>query len=105
MATSFEIRLVVDGAAAYLHLSGDIDLAVDAVLVARVQELFDEPAITRVVVDLAGVTFIDSTGIGTLIRCRQQADQLGRQFSVRAATGRVEELLGIAGVSGYLEGP
>ena len=55
------------------------------------------------VLDLAEVTFIDSTGLGALMDARCESDRNGWEFSVRhpsAAVRRVIELAGVAQMLG-----
>ncbi|WP_428561003.1 MAG: STAS domain-containing protein [Solidesulfovibrio sp. DCME] len=65
-----------------LVLSGEI--VMDMVLerkaeVARLVEEYDGPAIT---LDLAEVTFMDSSGVGLLIGLRRQCQERGKRFAV-----------------------
>lgn len=55
-----------------------------------------------VVVDLAHVTFIDSTALSALIGAKQRLAELGRTLTVREPQLRVARVLELAGVNGYL---
>jgi anti-anti-sigma factor len=57
------------------------------------------------VVELSGVTFIDSAGINALLKGRRAADERGRVFRVTGATGIVRELLDMTGVWAHLSSP
>ena len=43
----------------------------------------------KLVIDLTGLTAIDSSGIGTLISCAGQMDQLGGQMRLAGAQGSI----------------
>ncbi len=81
-------------------LSGDCDLSVrdrmTAVLLAAVD---DAPVVA---VDLAGVTFMDSSGLHALVTAHHSAQRRGRRLYVRGATGVVGALLHLTGLAGVL---
>jgi len=49
--------------------------------------------VRKLVIDLSALTAIDSSGIGMLISCAGQIDQLGGQMRVAAAQGSVLKIL------------
>lgn len=51
-----------------------------------------------VVVDLAGLTFIDSSGIGELLRISDALGREGRRLSIRDPSPAVERVLRITGL-------
>jgi anti-anti-sigma factor len=52
-----------------------------------------------VVVDLRELEFIDSTGIGLLVKAHRQAHDSGREFGLVNGTAQVERLLKLTGLS------
>lgn len=79
-----------------LHLAGELDLYNSADIAAALEEIAAEsPA--RVVVDLSGVAFVDSTAMGTLVEGRRR---VGPEAFVLAAPGadvaRALEVSGLA---------
>lgn len=79
-----------------LAVSGEFDLAVvDEFLERALACLDDAPGID---VDLGGVTFIDSSGLGALVRVRKEAAARGKTLTlveVGAATHRLLEITGL----------
>ena len=76
-----------------LTLAGDLDMdTVDELTSPAMAALVDR-AIKTVSVDLADVTFIDSTGIGALISLRATAADVGAQLVLRRPTARVLTVL------------
>lgn len=70
------------------HTSDQLDQAVDDALVDG----------TRLVLDLGGVTFIDSAGLRSLIRAQRRSDEVGGSLVLRAprpSTLRVLEITGL----------
>lgn len=60
---------------------------------------------TEIVVDLTAVDFLDSSGIGVLLRAANDAGQAGVSLYVHGAHGGVARVLEISGVSAHLPPP
>jgi anti-anti-sigma factor len=81
--------------------TGDIDLSSASALRAACDEaLADQPAV--LIIDLSGVPFIDSTGLGALIAAARKADVHGGEVRIAGAVGMVTRLLQLAGVERVL---
>jgi anti-sigma B factor antagonist len=84
---------------------GEIDLATAGQLRdAIVTAVADAEPDMSVVVDLAGLRFIDSAGISVLLRGRRSALAAGREFRVAGAEGLVLEVLQLTGIWPLLSG-
>jgi anti-sigma B factor antagonist len=84
-----------------LGLIGELDLATkDIVRQAIIQAV--ESGAAGVSVDLAGLEFIDSTGIGALVFGKRAADEYGVPFQVVNPKGPVDAVLTLTQVMGYL---
>ena len=59
------------GEAVVMNISGELDVTGSAELDDVVRELLDQGAV-RLILDLSNVTFIDSTGLGVLVSCRNR---------------------------------
>ena len=57
-----------------------------------------------VTVDLGGVTFMDSSGLGTLIRARNRIGEDGGQLSVTGVSQNVRRLFEVTGLADFLTG-
>ena len=84
-------------------LDGECDLAVRAELTAAL--LTAVSGAQTVVVDLAQVTFIDSTGVHGLVTAHHAALAAGGRLHVRNATGPVATVLELTGVGALLAEP
>jgi anti-sigma B factor antagonist len=92
------VETVGDGPAGVrvLRASGELDIAVEPELVARVAELIEGAA--GVVLDLTPVTFMDSAGIRLVDRfARECARRDVRFVAVAPAHGRARRVLEIVG--------
>ncbi|HEV8296207.1 MAG TPA: STAS domain-containing protein [Acidimicrobiales bacterium] len=56
----------------------------------------------RVVVDLEGLSYMDSVGIGLLVSSRQRLESEGRHLSLRNPAPPIRRLLQITGLEDYL---
>ena len=94
---AFQIDVRPDRERVLVCPSGDLDLATADTVEAQIQELL-ERGFDRVVIDLRSVTFLDSTGIRTLIAGHKRARAGGQMLSVilgGLATRRPLELSGM----------
>jgi anti-sigma B factor antagonist len=85
-----------------LRLTGELDLA----RVARFEQLLaDGPSseAETLVLDLRGVTFIDSSGLRALIMADQRVRAEGRHFVVVRGPDRVNQVLEMTGVAERIE--
>jgi anti-sigma B factor antagonist len=95
----FVTSLDRDAGTATVTLRGEVDiLTVDQVRVVLGEALATGPQ--EIVVDLAGLTFIDSTGLGALIFGFQRARDAGVRFRLANANATVRQILVL---SGFLE--
>ncbi len=94
--TAFRID-VVNGRNAVLCVAGDVDLAtVDQFAEAIDLALDDRPDVLRL--DLSGVTFLDSSGVKSLITVSMRARATGTELvavGIPAQTKRLLEMTGL----------
>ena len=83
-------------------LAGEIDLLTVPGLNAELADAAADDSITKIRVDLCGVTFTDSTGIGSLVAGKQLATESGKQYDVVAARDVIRRVLDLTGVWTYL---
>jgi anti-anti-sigma factor len=92
--TQLDIRLCVDGDGAVLEVNGEVDLATVEQFRAA---LLDAQRSERVVVDLSGVTFMDSAGVNALVGAYHRKLPNGelRLVGMRSNVQRVFEITGL----------
>ena len=86
MDLSFETRAV--GGTTVLAVGGDVDLHTAPQLRDRIRTLVDEGT-RRLVVDMTGVEFLDSTGLGTLLGSRKQLVALDGRLALAVLSDHV----------------
>ena len=90
------------GARTVLRVAGEVDVSSAPELQDKLADLIDSAGAV-LVVDLAGVTFIDSTGLGVLVGARNRASELGGSISVVVTSDRVLKLFRITGLDAVFE--
>src|SRR4051794_37323780 len=80
------------GADARVVIKGDLDLSAAATLVEAIDEIFAGSPLT-VTVDLAGVTFLDSSGLGALLTLHARCLTEGVAFRAANPPGNVTRVL------------
>ena len=89
-----------DGAVV-VSVFGDVDLATGPQLDATLKGLAAQKR--TAVLDLAGVGFMDSTGLGLLIQATRESRRDGWSFAVGPdLPDTVSQLFALAGMNGYL---
>jgi len=88
---AFDVR--VSGEHAKVVLSGDVDLQTTADLKGEIQNI---TGVTRLEIDAANVTYIDSSGIAVLLLARQHCAQNNIALSLPTISDAVNRVLQIA---------
>ena len=94
---AFDIR--VSGEHAKIVLSGDVDLQTTADLKAEIQGISD---VTRLEIEAANVSYIDSSGVAVLLLARQHCVQNNITLSMPAVSEAVNRVLQIARLDAML---
>jgi anti-anti-sigma factor len=82
-----------------LIMVGDLDLATEQEWRRRGSELLAEhPDLRNLVVDMAGVGFLDSRGMAVLVDLHSQALARGGKLTLRAVSHRAGRALNVAGL-------
>jgi anti-anti-sigma factor len=101
-APAFALDVVPDRERVLVRPVGEVDIATAGQLERSTIELFGR-GFSRVVVDLRGVTFLDSSGVHTLIKCHETAADLGASMSIIPGGPASRRVLDIAGVMDRFE--
>lgn len=82
-----------------LHVSGELDLATAPLLETHLEAAWAS-ATPAVVLDLEGVTFLDSTGVRVILQAHQTAVADSRRFSLRRLPPQARMVCELVGVPG-----
>ena len=97
MQSHFTVDTRSEGRAAVIAVSGELDLASSAALEDELARVAESGA-TQVIIDLRELEFMDSTGLSTLVKAHQRADEKGHEFSLVRGPQQVQRLLSLTGV-------
>ena len=101
----FEAATSVDGSGRrVISLNGSVDLATSDGLVEVVRRLLADGGEQAIIVDLAGVGFLDSSGVRALLVAQRDTVAQGGSLSVCGARGIVADVLRITAVDETLGG-
>jgi anti-anti-sigma factor len=87
-----------------LDVNGEVDMASSDALINALREALTAPGLKRVLVDLSKVTFLDSTGINTLVQSHQQACEQNINLQVVNPSTVALRVLDLTGVLEFLSG-
>src|SRR5918996_254122 len=90
-----------DGGRQIVSVVGELDLHTADALTTAVTGLLEQK-VTRVEVDAGGLSFADSAGLRAVLIARAAAEGAGATFGVTDASGTVERLIEITGLSDLL---
>lgn len=93
-------QVAPNGSVAVLRPEGELDVATVGSLREALLEACSHHALT--IIDLAAVTFIDSTTVGVLISAAKRCQHDGGEVQVVNATGFVLKVLTVLGVTKML---
>ncbi|MEX0873644.1 MAG: anti-sigma factor antagonist [Actinomycetota bacterium] len=91
-----------DASATTISLSGELDVAAAPDAVNRLKQLVP-PTGGSLVIDLAGINFMDSSGLRVLLDQRQAAAEGGVNLFLARLSLPVRRLLDVAGLSHWFE--
>jgi anti-anti-sigma factor len=83
---------------AVIAVRGEVDLGTASTLQREILATLALP-IAGVVLDLAYVTFMDSSGVAVLVAAQRQASDLGRPLTLTSVPRQVRVVLEISGLS------
>ena len=84
-----------------LALSGELDVVSAPELQQHLGEVLAEQH-ERVMLDLTGLTFVDSAGVSVLIKAKQTAEASGGTLVLRRPTEQLERVFALVGLADWL---
>jgi len=94
----FNVDVQHESTRAVVRPHGELDLATVPELASRIAVL-REAGCDDLVLDLRGLSFLDSTGLRLLLENRQDAEQDGWRFSIVDGERPISRVLEVSGVS------
>ena len=101
MQSHFRLELHHDHGSSVISLRGELDLASSGALEEELVRVLASDA-EQIVVDLRELDFMDSMGLGVLIKAHQGAQEAGKRLSLVRGGQQVQRLLELTGVAEQL---
>jgi anti-anti-sigma factor len=101
-AKPLDLSESVDGAEHVVAVRGELDMFSAPELAACLDAALDRGGV-RIVVDLTDASFLDSSGIFTLVRAKNRAQQAGGTLRLTCPPGPVLRVLTVAGLIDELD--
>ena len=89
----------LDPTTVLVQVRGELDLNTAPALTQVLIDQIDRGGLTELIVDMAHLGFMDSTGIGALVAGYGTAERAGVRFSVRKPSSFVHHQLSITGLA------
>jgi anti-sigma B factor antagonist len=86
-----------------LEMTGSIRIGPNCQQIEQAVEDLIRRKETWVIFDLSGVSFIDSSGVGTLVRCLAKLKKLGGTLRLTGVKGMVDGVLKLAQIDRIIE--
>lgn len=81
-----------------LAVAGEVDMSTGDDFRRTVARHLRAPGVHTLLLDLAGLTFIDSNGVAVLVEAYRTAGERGLSFAATNATARIRSVLELMGV-------
>ena len=94
-----------DGGVALISAAGELDASEVAKLEAALLEAEAEEELTRLILDITALEFMDSSGIAALAHAASRSEENGNRLEISRSTPPVERVLEISGIGPYLPRP
>jgi len=92
---TFETRM--NGSWTVVTVQGELDLSTSAALRAAVEGASGDES-PRVAIDLAGVTFMDSSSLGVLVACLKEISDRGGEMRLVGVSGSPAKVIALTGL-------
>jgi anti-anti-sigma factor len=90
---TLRVSTTATGPTTVLHLAGDLDLATAGQLRGQLREVLDKGAVRRLVLDMAGLEFMDVTGLNVLVDAQRVVSGDGGTMALRSPRPMVLRML------------
>jgi anti-sigma B factor antagonist len=98
LGLEYELR----GTTAEVVLDGDLDMAASFKLEPAIERVVSRNDVDELILDLGGVNFIDSAGLGTLLSAHERLNDLGIRSKITRPSPAVERVLDATGTRDVL---
>ncbi|MFZ5597658.1 MAG: STAS domain-containing protein [Bacillota bacterium] len=99
-----DLQIVIKNSTLVVRPSGEIDLAVTDILRKSLDmELNNNPEVKNIIINLGGVTYIDSSGLGVILGRYRRISRCGGKMFIVGAAPNIRNILEISGLLNIME--
>ena len=98
-----EIRTGIEGRSLTMGLQGELDHHGARELMEGMDRLIEQELPVKTMLDLAGLTFMDSSGIAVILRAKRRMEALGGNLVVVNIPKQAARVLDTAGLGRYVK--
>jgi anti-anti-sigma factor len=96
------VDVTTEGSRATAVLQGEFDMSATFTVEPALERLVETPGLRAVRLDLSGLRFIDSTGVGVLVRLHDEAQRRGLALQIEPGPPEVQRVFEVAGLDDLL---
>lgn len=100
----FSLTFSRNAGSVVVRVAGELDTYTAPMMHERLADVIDGQGNLDIVVDLEGVTFMDSAGVSTVLRAHQRLRIRGGRLSVARPSPAARKVMEITGLDGLLSG-
>ena len=98
-----ELKTKLEERTLTVALAGDLDHHAARGVMEQTDRLMEQNLPTKTILDLGGVTFMDSSGIAVILRCKRRMEALGGNLVVVNIPKQAARVLETAGLARYVK--
>ena len=98
MPSATDPELALDDGELTVPVSGEFEMATTFTIEPTLERAIELPGLRRLTLDLSGVTFLDSTGLGVVLRLASELPQLGIELRIVPGPPGVQRVFATAGL-------
>ena len=96
------VTVTVEGTHATVSLGGEFDMPMTFAVEPALERTVERPDVDAITVDLSGLRFIDSTGVGVLLRLEEESRARGVALAITPGPREVQRVFELAGLEDVL---
>ena len=92
------VKVTTDGSATRAAIAGEFDMAATFTVEPALEQALERPGLDAITVDLSDLRFIDSTGVGVLLRIEEESRARGVSLTIVPGPREVQRVFELAGL-------
>ena len=98
-----KIKAVVNGSVLTIFLCGELGHHEAIDVISRIRDEMERGAYMQTILDMDGLTFMDSSGIAVVMKAYKIAQSMETKFAVKVGSGHKKRILMAAGLNKIID--